>query len=76
MGTLSVVGCFVLSGLFLVVVLAGGAALAMGLRRAKDGLGGAFGGGAPRRPSGGPVPRDGDWTGFGGDAPRGRSTSD
>ncbi|GIJ47017.1 hypothetical protein Val02_39030 [Virgisporangium aliadipatigenens] len=76
MGTLSFVGCFVLSGLFLVVVLAGGAALAMGLRRAKNGLGGAFGGGAPHRPSDATAARDGDWTGFGGEAPRGRSTSD
>ena len=66
MSALSLVGCFILFGLFVLVVLAGTAGVGMALRRAKNGLGGGG------RPAQRPASRDGDWPGFGG----GRSTTD
>jgi hypothetical protein len=71
MDAFSLAGCFVMFALFVIVVVAGTAGVGMALRRAKNGLGGSGG-----RPAERPTDREGGWTGFRGDAPRGRSTSD
>ena len=74
---LSLVGCFVLFGLFVVAIVAGAAGLGLALRRVKNGFSGASGGRSSGAPSGRVRGEGGGWTGFGTSAePPSRSTTD